>query len=144
MVVIVRKARKVKKIVLCYQESLPASWLVGVSKLKGKLERAGVEVGGSTLLIRPRRRKKPVQVAELELGVDIINAPIHQLPPDADIILTHKELAAKAQEAVPNAWVIPLSQFLVNPIYDEIVAKLVGGESMPSQEGNRPAQGNSP
>ena len=119
---LVRNAREVKKIVLCYEESLPAGWLEGVNKLRGKLERAGVEVGGSTLLFNLRQGKG--QASDLRLGVDIINAPIHQLPQDADIILTTQELAQRAQAAVAGAWVIPLTQFFVNPIYDEIVAKL--------------------
>lgn len=123
-----RKAKEVKKIVLCYEESLPANWLAGVSKLRGKLERAGVEVGGSALLFRLRERKGPLKGAGVRLGVDIINAPIRRVPQDADIILAPMELAQRAQEAVPDAWVISLTEFFVNPIYDEIVAKLVKGE----------------
>ncbi|MFN8454856.1 MAG: hypothetical protein U0401_09345 [Anaerolineae bacterium] len=119
-----RKAREIKKIVLCYEGSLPARWLIGVGSLKGKLERAGVEVGGSTLLFNLRHGKGG-RTEVSRLGVDIINAPIQQLPPDADIILTVKELAPRAQANVPGAWVIPVSHFFRTPIYDEIVARLV-------------------
>lgn len=129
MAAFIRKARRVKKIVLCYEESLPASWLVGVSKLRGKLERAGVEVGGSTLLMRLYQGRERGQDAHRGLGVDIINAAIHELPPDADIILTPEELAQRAQEAVPHAWVIPVTRFSFTPIYDEIVARLLTDES---------------
>jgi len=125
MVTIARRAKEVKKIVLCYRDSLPASWLSAVNKLRGKLERAGIEVGGSLLLIRRRQGKAGTQAAGLGLGVDIVTAPIHALPADADIILTHKDWAQQAQEAVPKAWVIPLTRFLAEPAYNDIVNSLL-------------------
>ncbi|HBY92915.1 MAG: hypothetical protein M5U01_33760 [Ardenticatenaceae bacterium] len=128
-VFIKRKAKKIKKIVLCYEESLPANWLVGISKLRGKLERAGIEVGGSSLVIDLYHGRERVQKAHLGLGADIINASIHELPHDADIIVTTEKLAQRAQEAVPQAWVIPVARFSITPIYDEIVAKLVAEEA---------------
>lgn len=127
MTSLLRRVGAVKKIVLAYEDSLPSSWLEGLVKLRGKLERAGIEVGGSMLLIRSRRRQSAGRGAEARLGVDILVAPLHHLPGNADVVLTHKDLADKARQGAPGAWVVPIARFAAGTAYDEIVAWLLAG-----------------
>ena len=76
---------------------------------------------GSSAMGASILRKK---IKEAGLDIKVINAAIHEIPSDADIVIAHKELAERAQAASPNAEHIFIEAFVNNPIYDEIVENL--------------------
>lgn len=66
--------------------------------------------------------RKKVQQEGLEITVT--NTAISNLPPDADIVVTHKDLTKRAMEKLPNANHISVENFLNSPKYDELINSL--------------------
>ncbi|MDI3481578.1 MAG: mannitol system or component [Tepidanaerobacteraceae bacterium] len=66
--------------------------------------------------------RKKIQRAGLD--VKVVHAAINEIPPDADIVISHKELTARAKAAAPGAEHISIEAFVNNPVYDEIVERL--------------------
>lgn len=62
-----------------------------------------------------------------EAGLDIVvtNVAINDLPKDADIIVTHRDLTERAMRQMPHAKHLSLNNFLDSEFYDELVANLV-------------------
>jgi PTS system mannitol-specific IIC component len=58
------------------------------------------------------------------IGVTVVNTAISDIPGDADIIITHKTLTARAFQKAPNAEHISIDDFLKSPAYDELVQRL--------------------
>jgi PTS system mannitol-specific IIC component len=56
-----------------------------------------------------------------ELDITVINTAINNLPDDADIVVTHKDLTARAKDKLPNAYHVSVDNFLNSPKYDELV-----------------------
>ncbi len=52
------------------------------------------------------------------------NTAINNLPSDADIVITHKDLTDRAKAKLPNATHISVDNFLNSPKYDELIEKL--------------------
>lgn len=67
--------------------------------------------------------KNKVKKAEIE-GVDVTNTSINNIPADADIVISHKDLTDRAQAKIPTAYHVSVDNFLNSPKYDEIVNKL--------------------
>lgn len=76
----------------------------------------GSSAMGATVL-----RKK---IQEAGLKVEVVHSAINEIPQDADIVISHKELTERAREKVPNAEHISIETFVNNPVYDEIVKRL--------------------
>lgn len=66
--------------------------------------------------------RNKVQKAGLDLSVT--NTSINNLPDDADIVVTHKDLTDRAKAKVPHAHHISVDNFLSSPKYDELVEEL--------------------
>lgn len=66
--------------------------------------------------------RNKVQKADLDLSVS--NTSINNLPEDADIVVTHKDLTDRAKDKLPNAHHISVDNFLNSPKYDELVEEL--------------------
>jgi len=49
------------------------------------------------------------------------NKAINQIPDDADVIVTHRDLTDRARQKMPNAHHVSVDNFLGSPRYDEIV-----------------------
>lgn len=49
---------------------------------------------------------------------------ISNLPPDAEVVITHKDLTERAKAKSPNAYHISVENFLNSPRYDELLEKL--------------------
>ncbi|WP_102029462.1 PTS mannitol transporter subunit IICB [Salirhabdus sp. Marseille-P4669] len=60
------------------------------------------------------------------IDIDVSNTAINQLPDDADIVITHKDLTERAKTKVPNAEHISVENFLNSPKYEELVNRLKG------------------
>ena len=56
--------------------------------------------------------------------IDVKNIAISNLPTDAQIIFTHKDLTERAQEKQPDAIHVSVDNFLSSPRYDEVVERL--------------------
>lgn len=108
-----------RKIVFGYERRLPASLVVGVRQLKKQIQEAG-------------------------LKVSVVCYPLSELPEDTDVILVAEELAKTAQQRVPEAWVIPLKQFVDTPIYEELVTRLVEGIELKAETEDMPQETSQP
>nr|PZN68222.1 MAG: PTS mannitol transporter subunit IIBC [Bacillota bacterium] len=77
-------------------------------------------MGSSAMGASILRRK----IQERGLNVAVVHAAINEVPDDADIVITHKQLAERARQQAKNAQVIEVENFVNNPVYDEIVNSL--------------------
>jgi mannitol PTS system EIICBA or EIICB component len=64
------------------------------------------------------------KVKKAELDVTVINTAINNLPADADVVFTHKDLTDRAKAKLPNATHISVENFLNSPRYDELIDTL--------------------
>ncbi|OTN89816.1 hypothetical protein A5819_002314 [Enterococcus sp. 7E2_DIV0204] len=65
------------------------------------------------------------KVKKAGLSIEVINSAIAQLPEDADIVVTHKDLTSRAKEKLPKAYHVSVDNFLSSDRYDELVEKLL-------------------
>ncbi|WP_305879859.1 PTS mannitol transporter subunit IICB [Sebaldella sp. S0638] len=66
--------------------------------------------------------KKRVQNAGLNVIVE--NKAINEIPKDADMIITHQDLTARAKGVAPDKIHLSLTNFVDGDFYDEVVKKL--------------------
>jgi mannitol PTS system EIICBA or EIICB component len=59
-----------------------------------------------------------------DLHIDITNTSINNIPSDADIVITHKDLTSRAKDKLPTAHHISVDNFLNSPKYDELIKNL--------------------
>ncbi|WP_318616332.1 PTS mannitol transporter subunit IICBA [Sporosarcina sp. YIM B06819] len=64
------------------------------------------------------------KVKKAGLDVEVSNMAINNLPVDAEVVITHKDLTDRAQAKAPNAYHISVENFLNSPKYDELLEKL--------------------
>ncbi|WP_373819489.1 PTS mannitol transporter subunit IICBA [Glaesserella sp.] len=76
---------------------------------------------GSSAMGASMLRKK-VQAAGLP--IEVTNLAINDLPSDSQLVVTHKDLTARAQKQVPHAQHLSLNNFLDGAFYDDLVANL--------------------
>ncbi|BDG47642.1 MULTISPECIES: PTS mannitol transporter subunit IICB [Parageobacillus] len=88
----------VRKIVFACDAGMGSS-AMGASILRNKVQKAG-------------------------LNIEVTNTAINQLPPDADIVITHQNLTDRAKEKLPNAFHVSVENFLNSPKYDELIEML--------------------
>ncbi|EFX92527.1 PTS system, mannitol-specific IIC component [Actinobacillus ureae ATCC 25976] len=81
---------------------------------------------GSSAMGASMLRKK-VQAAGL--NVEVQNVAINDLPQDAQLVVTHKDLTARAQKQVQTAQHLSLNNFLDGVFYDGLVAKLTANST---------------
>lgn len=81
---------------------------------------------GSSAMGASMLRKK---VKEAGLNIDVANCAINDLPDDAHLVITHKDLTLRAKKQAPNAMHFSLQNFLDNKFYDSLVADLVANLS---------------
>lgn len=67
--------------------------------------------------------RNKVKKADIE-GVDVSNTSINNIPADADIVISHKDLTDRAKAKLPTAYHVSVDNFLNSPKYDEIIEKL--------------------
>ena len=90
----------VKQIIVACDAGMGSS-AMGATKLRNKLKNAG-------------------------LDVKVVNKPIEQIPADAEIVITHESLTARAKSMAPNAEHISIQNFINDPQYDILVDRLKG------------------
>jgi PTS system mannitol-specific IIC component len=58
------------------------------------------------------------------IDVEVTNTAINQLPEDADLIVTHKDLTDRAKNKRPDAIHVSVENFLNSPKYQELIDQL--------------------
>ena len=98
--------------------------------INGKLDLANVKkiivacdagMGSSAMGAGVLRKK----IEDTHLDINVTNLAINNLPTDADIIITHKDLTARAKQYAPNAYHISLTNFLDSDLYNQLVNDLI-------------------
>lgn len=89
----------VKKIIFACDAGMGSS-AMGASIMRNKVKKAGIE------------------------GVDVTNTSIANLPSDADLVITHKDLTDRAVAKLPDAHHVSVENFMNSPKYDEIINNL--------------------
>jgi mannitol-specific phosphotransferase system IIBC component len=97
-------AASVDTIIFACEAGIGSS-IMGVNALKKKLKQAG-------------------------LSVNVIHKPVRSVPANAKVVVVHKGLASFARKQAPNAVVIAFSQFLNDPVFDQVVQKLKNGDEL--------------
>ncbi|OAS84742.1 MULTISPECIES: PTS mannitol transporter subunit IICB [Metabacillus] len=67
--------------------------------------------------------RNKVQKADIK-DVEVTNTSINNIPNDADIVITHKDLTDRAKAKLPNAHHVSVDNFLNSPRYEEIINEL--------------------
>ncbi|MGI9584906.1 MAG: hypothetical protein ACR2N7_04890 [Acidimicrobiia bacterium] len=88
------------------------------------------EAGMGSSLMGANQLKKMVKKAKLE--IQVIHAPVGQVPEHADVIVTHKSLAGQAKAKFPNAAIIPFMMFFGDPAVKNLVETLKSGSDVQS------------
>ncbi|MFI6907727.1 PTS lactose transporter subunit IIB [Nonomuraea sp. NPDC050394] len=60
-------------------------------------------------------------------GVLVEHTPVNSIPDDADVVLTHAGLAARAQAGAPGKVIIPFQIFLGDPAVTRLVETIKKG-----------------
>ncbi len=58
------------------------------------------------------------------LNIDVIHCSLEDIPEDVELVVTHKNLVARAQKYAPNADVVGIENFVGAPEYDQLVERL--------------------
>ncbi len=56
--------------------------------------------------------------------IEVKNASVAQIPDDADVVVTHKDLTDRARQKLPGAQHISVDNFLGSPKYDELIDEI--------------------
>ncbi|KRQ86462.1 PTS system mannitol-specific EIICBA component [Caloramator mitchellensis] len=98
------KKTVVKKVVFACDAGMGSS-AMGASTLRNKFKKAGLQI-------------------------EVINTAIEDIPSDADIVVTHESLAARANGVAPRAEIIAITNFVNDPQYDALVERLSGNKGI--------------
>ncbi len=71
--------------------------------------------------------RKKVQDAGLN-NISVTNCAINNLPPDVDLVITHRDLTERAMRQVPQAQHISLTNFLDSGLYSSLTERLVAAQ----------------
>lgn len=80
-------------------------------------------MGSSAMGVNALKKK----LKQANLNVQVVHKPVRSVPADAKLIIAHKGLANMARQQVPGAVVIAFSQFLNDPVFDQLVQTLKAG-----------------
>lgn len=100
-----------------------------LAKVKKIIVACDAGMGSSAMGAGVLRKK----AEDAHLDISVTNLAINNLPTDADIIITHKDLTARAKQYAPNAHHISLTNFLDSDLYTQLVNDLVkakGGQEV--------------
>jgi mannitol-specific phosphotransferase system IIBC component len=89
------------------------------------------EAGMGSSLIGANQLKKRLKDARLD--VNVVHAPVNEIPPETDVVIAHAGLADRARRAAPQAVVLSFQNFLNNPASDLLVRQLTAGEPISSE-----------
>jgi PTS system mannitol-specific IIB component len=81
-------------------------------------------MGSSAMLASMVRKQLAKQ------GVTVEHTSVQEIPQDADVVLTHAGLAARARGVVPSVPVVAFQLFLGDPIVTKVVAAIQNGTTV--------------
>lgn len=88
------------------------------------------EAGMGSSLMGANQLKKMVKKAKLE--IEVVHAPVSQIPAHVDVIVTHNSLAKGAKTNYPDAAVVPFMMFFGDPAVKGLVKTLKAGDDVVS------------
>lgn len=65
-------------------------------------------------------------------GIEVVHTPVNEIPADAQLVLCHQGLAARAQSTAPNTVVVPFSIFMGDPAFAKVEKAIANGETLES------------
>ena len=77
----------------------------------------GSSAMGASLL---RNKAKEAGLSDIEVK----NTAVNQIPDDADVVITHKDLTDRARQKMPGAQHVSVDNFLGSPKYDELIDEI--------------------
>lgn len=77
--------------------------------------------------------RKKVKDAGLD-HISVTNSAINNLPPDVDLVITHRDLTERAMRQVPQAQHISLTNFLDSGLYSNLTERLAAAQRHESNE----------
>ncbi|MCY9669023.1 PTS mannitol transporter subunit IICBA [Paenibacillus alginolyticus] len=101
-------------------EKVNASTLTPASEVQKIVFSCDAGMGSSAMGASILRKK----MKEADIDVIVVNTAISEIPPDADIVITHKSLTDRARNKAPEAEHISIDNFMKSPEYDELVKRL--------------------
>jgi PTS system mannitol-specific IIC component len=90
---------KVNKVIFACDAGMGSS-AMGASLLRNKAKKAGLD------------------------DIEVKNTAINQIPGDADVVVTHKDLTDRARNKLPGAHHVSVDNFLGSPKYDELIEEI--------------------
>ena len=66
--------------------------------------------------------KKKIQKAGLD--IEVTHASVSNIPPEAQIVVTHQDLKERAMKSAPQSRLVTITNFMTEPEYDELVESL--------------------
>lgn len=88
------------------------------------------EAGMGSSLMGANQLKKMIKKAKLDIAV--VHAPVQAMPAEADVVLTHKGLAAQARVQAPEAAIVSFQMFMNDPAVKGVVEQLKNGQPIVS------------
>ncbi|NOU70772.1 PTS mannitol transporter subunit IICBA [Paenibacillus sp. LMG 31458] len=101
-------------------EKVSTSTLTPASEVQKIVFSCDAGMGSSAMGASILRKK----MKEAAIDVIVVNTAISEIPPDADIVITHKSLTDRARNKAPEAEHISIDNFMKSPEYDELVKRL--------------------
>ncbi len=93
---------------------------------------------GSSAMGASLLRKK---AAAAGLDITVTNYAINNLPSDSQIVITHKDLTDRAQNTVPGAMHLSISNFLEGDVYDKLIAEITAAQKGDLKKSEAPVVG---
>lgn len=82
---------------------------------------------GSSLMVTNALKKR---IKKAKLKIKVTHSPVHGIPSDADVVVTHQGLATRVKQVAPQAAVVPFKTFLNDPALTQLVNTLAAGDDV--------------
>ncbi|WIY82282.1 PTS mannitol transporter subunit IICBA [Propionimicrobium sp. PCR01-08-3] len=80
---------------------------------------------GSSVMVASQMKKKLAPY-----GIEVAHTPVDQIPADAQVVLTHEGLAARAIKTAPNSLVVPFSNYMGDPAFTRVEEAIRDGRRL--------------
>ena len=80
---------------------------------------------GSSVMLASQLRKELKK-----FSVEVEHTPVNSIPSDADVVVCHTGLAARAKASAPGKVFVPFQVFLGDPAVAKLVAAIKGGDEV--------------
>lgn len=77
---------------------------------------------GSSVMLAGQLRKQLKKHA-----VEVVHTPVDAIPGDADVVVCHAGLAARARNGAPGTVIVPFQVFIGDPAVTNLVSVIKGG-----------------